>query len=72
MASSPHVKKTKIQPGEDHKAGSIYKGEQLLHQKNSVALHSPPDMKYHNFEHKQKNAYRHLHLFSINLYTVLG
>ena len=33
MASSPHVKKTKIQTGEDHKAGSIYKGEQLMHQK---------------------------------------
>ena len=42
MASSPHVKKTKIQTGEDHKAGSIYKGEQLLHQKTVLHYTSVP------------------------------
>ena len=53
-----------------YKAGTIYKGEQLLHKQISVTLHSPPDMKYHNLEHKQENAYTHVHSFSINSCTV--
>ena len=56
MASSPQVKKTKIQTRRGSQSRINIQRGATLTLKNSVTLHSPPDMKYHNFEHKQENA----------------
>ena len=64
MGYSPHVMKTKKSKPERikmYKPRSIYKGEQFECWKTSVTLHSPPEMKYHNLEHKFENAYEHVH-----------